>query len=119
MSVFNDLLGDLDVFFKRLGGSIDHNGCETVIDTGLAGLKCITVVKMQADRQTGLDNCSFNQLYKISTVGISTCAFGNLKDDRSVAFLCSFCDTLDDLHVVDVESTNGVTTVVSFLKHFF
>ena len=34
MCILNNLLGQCNVLLKRLGRSIDHNGCESTIDTG-------------------------------------------------------------------------------------
>ena len=120
MSIFNDFFGDLDVFFKGLGGSVDHNGGEPAVDAGFAGLEIGTVVEMENDGNFGaFDNSGFNELYKICVVRISACAFGNLEYNGSLFFLAGFGDTLDDLHIVYVESTYGVTAVVCFFEHFF
>ena len=60
---------------KDLGRSVDHNGSESAIDTGLAEFKAVAVIQMQSDRNIRiLDNCCLNQLYQISMVGISSCA---------------------------------------------
>ena len=39
------------------------------------------------------------------------------EDQRGIDFLGSFGDTLDDLHVIDVESADGVAAVVGLLEH--
>ena len=108
-----------DILFKRFGGSVDHDRGESVIDTRLTCFKGITMVQMENDRKTGFDDSSFNQFYQVGTVSVGTGAFGNLQDNRSVAFLRSFCDSLDDLHVVDIESTDSVSAFVGFFEHFF
>ena len=33
--IFNNLLGNCNIVFERLGGCIDHNGSKSAIDTGL------------------------------------------------------------------------------------
>ena len=76
------------------------------------------MIKMKSDRYLGilLYSC-LNQLNKVSMVGISTGTLGNLKDNRAVKLACCLGDTLNDLHVVNVESTNSITAVISLLKH--
>ncbi len=49
VGVLDDLLGDLDVLLKGLGGAVDHNGGEAAVDAGLAGLEVRAVVQMQRD----------------------------------------------------------------------
>ena len=119
MRVLDDLLGDLDVLGKGLGGRVDHDGGEAAVNAGLACLEIGAVVQMQDDGDLGaFGNSSLNQLDQIGVVGVGTRALGDLKDDRSVLFLAGFGDTLNDLHVVDVESADGVAAVVSLLEHF-
>ena len=118
VSVLNDLTGDLDVLLEGLGGSVDHNGGEAAVDAGLAGLEAVAVVQVQSDGNFGaLDNSSLNQLHQVGVVGVSAGTLGNLQDDRSLLFLASLGDGLNDFHVVDVESADSVAAVVSLLKH--
>ena len=98
--------------------AVDHNGGEAAVNAALAELKCIAVVKMYADGEIGFDDCSFDELHKIGMVCILPCACADLQDKGSVLFLGSFGDALDDLHVVDVESADGITALVSFPEHF-
>ena len=53
VGVLNDLLGDLDVLGKGLGGGVDHDGGEAAVDAGLAGLKVRAVVQVQHDGDVG------------------------------------------------------------------
>ena len=120
VSILNYLLGKSDVVLEGLGRSVDHNGSESAVDTGLAELESITVIKVKSDGNLRiLLNCCLYHLYKIGVVCVSTRTLGNLKDNRALKLSCSFGDTLNDLHVVDVESTYSVSAVVSFLKHLF
>ena len=64
------------------------------------------------------DDSGLDQLDQIVVVGIGAGALGNLQNDRSVLFLAGFGDALNDFHVVDVESADGVAAVVSLLEHF-
>ena len=119
VSIFNDLFGQFNVILERLGGSVDHNGSKAAVDAGLAGLKVGTVVKVKNDRDLGaFDNRSFNELHKIGVICVCTRALGNLKNNRSFLLLAGFGDTLHDLHVVDIESADGITAVIGFFEHF-
>ena len=119
VGILNYLAGDLDVLFKGLGGSIDHNGGKTAVNAALAGLKAVAMVQMQSDGQTGLDHSSLNKLGEVGVIGIGAGAAGNLKDQGGAEVLSGLGDALDDLHVVDVESTDGVAAVIGLLEHFF
>ena len=118
VSVLYDFTGDLDVLLEGLGGSVDHDGSEAAVDAGLAGLEAVAVVQVQSDGNFGaLDNSSLNQLHQVGVVSVGAGTLGNLQDDGSLLFLTSLSDGLNDLHVVDVESADGVTAVISLLKH--
>ena len=118
VSVLYDLLGLLNVLVERTGGAVDHNGGETAVDAGLAGLEVRAVVQMQGDRNIRalLNSCLYH-LYEVGVVSVSACALGYLKNDRSVLLLASLGDTLNDLHVVHVESADSVAAVISLLEH--
>ena len=47
-----------------------------------------------------------------------TSPFGDLEDQGSIDFFSSFGNALNDLHVIDVESTDCVTAIIGFLEHF-
>ena len=73
---------------------------------------------MQRDRDIrALDYSSLNHLEQIGVVRVSARALGYLKDNRSLLLLASLSDTLNDLHIVHVESADGVAAVVGFLEH--
>ena len=118
MGILHHLAGDLNVFRERFGGGVDHHRGKAVLNAGLAGLKAVTVIQMQHDRQACLNNSSLYQLFQIGTVGIGTRTLGYLKDQGSFQIGRSLSDALNDLHVVDVESTYGITTVIGLFKHF-
>ena len=118
MCVLNNLLGQSDVFLERLGGSVDHNGGEAAVDAGLTNLERVAVIQMQSDRDIRVvDNCSLNHLYQIGVVCVSASALGYLQDNRSLQLAGSLRDTLNDLHVVNIESANCVTAVICLLEH--
>ena len=117
--VLDDLLGDLDVLCEGLGGSVDHDGGKAAVDAGLAGLKVGAMVQMQDDGDIGAAHDSrFDQLDQVVVVRVGASTLGDLQDNGSVLFLAGFGDALNDFHVVDVESADGVAAVVSLLEHF-
>ena len=120
MCILNNLLRECYVVIEGLAGSIDHNGSETAVDAGLTEFKAVTVIQVKSDRNLGiLDYGSLNKLYKISVVCVRARTLGYLKNNRAVQLACGFRDTLNDFHVVYVESTDCVTAVICFGKHFF
>ena len=120
VSVFNDFFGDLDIFGEGFRGSVDHNGGEAAVDAGFAGLEIGAVVEVENYRNFGtFGDSRFDEFNEIGMVGVSTGAFGYLKDDGGFFLAAGFGDTLDDLHVVYVESADGVTAVIGLFKHFF
>ena len=72
---------------------------------------------MQADGQAGLNDGGLHQLDEVGVVGVGAGALGHLQDQGGVDLLGSLGDALDDLHVVDVESADGVAAVIGFLEH--
>ena len=74
---------------------------------------------MQGDGQTGLLSGGLDHAVQIGVTGILTGRAGNLQDNGAVQLLAGVNDTLDDLHVVDVESADGVAALVGLLEHFF
>lgn len=82
MSVLNNLLCDCDILLKREMRSIDHDRCESAIDTGLADLEICAVIQMKRDRNIiELQSC-LNQLHKILMLCILSGTCGYLKYDR-------------------------------------
>ena len=59
-----------------------------------------------------------DQLVADQLLDVCTGALGNLQDDRSVLLAAGLCDGLNDSHVVDIESADGIAAVVSLLEHF-
>ena len=117
--IINNLLGQLDVVFKAVVRTIDHNGGKSAIDTGLTKLEAVTMVKVKSDRKVALKKSCLYKLNKEVVLCILSCACGNLKNQRGLELCSCLGDTLNDFHVVYVESTNSVAALVSLLKHFF
>ena len=119
VGVLHHLTGDLDVLGKGLGGGVDHHGGKAAVDAALAGFKIRSVIQMQHDGNIGaVLHGGFHQLHQIGVVGIGPRALADLQDHGSVLLLAGLGDALYDLHVVDVESADGIAAVVSLGKHF-
>ena len=118
MGILHDLTRQGDVVLEGLGGGVDHDGREAVVHAGLAQLKRIAMVQVQADRKTGLLDRSFDELDEISAVGVFARTGGNLQDHRGVALLRSFGNALNNFHIIHIKSADGIAAFVGFFKHF-
>ena len=123
--IFNDLPGEGDIVLIWEGGCIDHNGREAHVDAALAKLERIAVIEMEADLRMLPSEflCIFNStlchVTEKSLVGIVACTLGNLEDYRGLCFGSSLDDSLELLHIVEIECRNGVTAFDGFCEHFF
>ena len=72
---------------------------------------------MESNGKSRLLFGSLNKLDKIGMVCIGSCTLGYLENERSIELFCGFGDTLNNLHIVDVESADGVAALISVLKH--
>ena len=99
-------------------GSVDHNGCESIVYAFFTNIEIFTVIQVECNVQTSIEDRSLYQFDQISRLGIFSGSGGYLKDQRSLLFRSGLYDTLDDFHVVDIESTYCVVAVQCILKHF-
>ena len=118
MRIVHDLFGQGNVFFIRQVATVDHDGSKAAVDAGFAGLKIRAVVQVQRNRQTGFFSRRFDHSDKIAVGSVFSCAGGNLQNHRGVVLFRSTGDTLNDFHVVDVESADGIAAFISFFEHF-
>ena len=118
VSVVYYTFGQFNIIFKGVFAAVNHNGGEATIDASFADFKIFTVVKVQANGQAAVFNCSFHQFHQVDMASVFTSASGNLQNQGSLFNFCCFYDTLDDFHVVYVESTNSIFTFIGFFKHF-
>ena len=122
--VLDNLAGELDVVLEGLGGAVDHDGGEAAVDAALAQLEGIAVIEVHADGQVkargllGVLDGRLDEVHQINVLGILAGTGGNLKDQGSLLFDGGLGDALDDLHVVHVESADGVAAGVRFFEHF-
>ncbi|MPN20702.1 hypothetical protein SDC9_168081 [bioreactor metagenome] len=117
--ILNNLTGELHVLFVAVVRSVDHDGGETAVDAAFAEFKGVAVVKVDADGQIRLNARRLNELHEVGMVGVFACAGADLEDQRSFQLLGGFGDALNDLHVVDVECTDGVAAGIRIRKHLF
>jgi hypothetical protein len=118
MSVLYDTVRQSDIFLKRMFGAVDHHRRKSAVHTGFTYLKILTVVEMEANRQIGIRQGGFHQFDQVNVFGVFARSGGNLKYKRGF-FLFGCVDyTLNDFHVVDVESAYGVLSFIGFFEHF-
>lgn len=98
--VFDDLLGDADVFFKFVLRAVDHDGGKAIVYAFLADVKIFAVIQMQRDIQSGIEDGCFHELQKVSGFGVFARACGYLQDQRRLFELCCLHDALNDFHII-------------------
>ena len=74
---------------------------------------------MQGDGQILAFERSLHEVLEVGGLRILSRTGGSLQDDGGLHSRCRFGDALNNLHVVDVESADGVAALVGFLEHFF
>ena len=119
MCILNDFFCQFDIVLEGMVATVDHNGSKAAVDAGFAQFESVTVVEVQTNGKICFNDSSFHQFDQIGVVGIFTSASRNLQDQRSIFLFRSFGNALDNFHVVDIESADSVTALVSLLKHFF
>ena len=98
VSVLNDRTRQSNVLVVGEVRTVDHHRGEAHFDTALAELEAITVAQERL-------------------VSVLTCAAGYLKNDRRLRFDCSADDSLQLLHVIEVECWDSVATLDSLSEH--
>ena len=118
VSIFHHLAGQSDILSKGLGGCVDHHRGEAVVNAALAQLKAVAMIQVQADWQTRFNDGGLHQLHQIGAVGISPGALGHLQNHRGIELGGGAGDTLNDLHIVYIECTDGVAALIGLFEHF-
>ena len=120
MSVFDYLACRGHVFLKALHGSVDHDGSESEIDSLLACLKALTVVKMKDYRHAcGGSILSAYQSSVLKVDVLSEVAFRDAYDQREPQLLSKENVVLDALHVESVGGRNGVMAFLGLFEQYF
>ena len=107
-----------DVLFKRQTGSIDHNGSEAAVHTGLADVEVCTVIQMHDNRNVRGFHRRLYQVHQILAGGILPCSGGSLQNQRGTEFIRRFHNTLDDLHIIYIECAHCISAVIRLTEHF-
>src|SRR5699024_9777127 len=117
VSVLNHFFGQSDVLLEGMMRAVDHNRSKSAVDAGYADIEISAVIQVQSDGNIILNESCLHQFYQIGMVGIFSGAGGNLQDQGGFQFSRCFCDTLNDLHVVDIERADGVSSVIGLFEH--
>ena len=123
VSVCDNLLGELDIVRERKVRTIDHDARETAVNAALAGLKAVTMVKMENDlgllaaELLGVLYSALSHVAENRGVGVLARTLGNLHDDGGLSLNRSLDDSLHLLHCVEVESRNRITALDGLGEH--
>ena len=117
--VFDDFLGDLDILLKWFVRSVNHHAGETFVNALLAQLERVAVVEVNGNRDIAQANGGLNEFFEINRVGVGTRTLGNLQHQRGFFLFASLNDGLDEFHIVDVESAEGVFAFECFGEQVF
>ena len=125
VSVVNNLLRQGHVLLIRQVRTVDHDRREAHVHAGLAQFEAVAVVqvkhdfRMFASQFLGIFNGTFGHIAQQRLVGIVTGTFGNLQDNGALLLGRSLDDSLQLLHVVEVECRDGITALDGTRKHLF
>ena len=121
--ILDNLLGQGDVLLIRQGGGVDHDGREAHVHAALAELEAVAMVQVEADlgmlptELLRIRDSTFRHVTEKGLVGILTGTAGNLEDHRGLGLGGRLDDGLELLHVVEIESGDGVTAGNGLLEH--
>ena len=118
VGVFHHLFRQSDIFLKGKFGTVNHHRGETTVNAAFADFKIRTMIQMETNRQTGFDNSGFHQFHQIGGIGVFPGTGGYLKNQRRLHFLSGFGNTLNNLHIIDIECADRITAFIGFFKHF-
>ena len=108
VGVFHDLLGDFDVFLKRLVAGVNHHAGEPLINALFAQLKRVAVIQVDGDGDVGQADRRLDEFFEINRIRVLARALGNLEHQRRFFLLARLDDGLDEFHVVHVERAQRV-----------
>ena len=123
VSVVNNLLRKSDVFFERKVRSVDHHRAKAHVDAALASFEAITVVEVKYDfrmcatKFLSVSYSTFSHVAEKSLVCVFTSTLRNLEDHGALLCSSSLNDSLELLHVVEVESGDSVATLYGTSEH--
>ena len=118
VGVLNDLSADLNILFERIMRGVDHHAGETLVDALLAQFEAVTVIQMDRDGDGGQLDRGVDQPLEVHRMGVIAGSLGDLQHHWGLLFLAGLNDGLEQLHVVHVESTEGVFALQGLREQF-
>jgi hypothetical protein len=123
VSVFYNLLGKSYVFFVGEVRTINHDRREARVDAAFAEFEAVAVVEVEHNlgifpaEFLGIFYSTLSHVTEEGCVCVVAGAFGYLKDNGRFFFRSSLDDSLELLHVVEVESGDCIAAFDSLCKH--
>ena len=123
VGIFHDALRQGDVLVVGERRTVDHHRREAHVHAALAQFERIAVVEVQHDlgfgpaQLLGVLYGSFGHVAQQRLVGVVARAFRHLEDDGRFGLGRGHDDSLELLHVVEVECRNGVTSFDGLGEH--
>ena len=124
VSVFNNLLRQSNVLLVGKAATVDHDAAEAHVHTALAEFEAVAVVEVEcnfgmvASKFLCVFHSTLCHVAKERLVSIVACTLADLKDDGAAEVAAGLYDSLELLHVVEVECGNGIAAVDGSLEHF-
>ena len=116
--IFNNLLCEGNIIFIRVVRAVNHNRRKATVDARLTKLKGVAVVEVESEVNACVLYRRLRQSHKIFVFCILSCARRNLKDNGGSFLACRFGYSLDNFHIIDIESADSVTAFVCLFEHF-
>ena len=122
VGILHDLLRQRHVLIVRQVRTVDHHRRETHIDAILAKLEGIAVIQMQHDRNVlaqllGILHGTLGHVAQNGRIGILAGTRRHLHNHGRRSFDARLHDGLHLLHVIEIESGNGIPTLDRLGKH--
>ena len=119
VGVIDDFAAEFHIFFKRLVAAIDHHTGEPFVDAFFAEPEAVAVVEVDGDREIREAHRRCDQFFEVDRIGILAGPAGNLQHYRSFFFFAGLDDGLKQLHIIDVESAQGVFALEGLREELF
>ena len=99
-------------------GIFDGKRHQTLMGVTGSG-KTFTMIQMETDVQTCVQHSSFDQFHQISRSCVLSGTGGNLENQGCIFDFCRIHDSLNDFHVVHIESADRIVSCQCLFKHCF
>ena len=118
MGIFHDLFCQSNIIFEGVLGSINHDRGKSAVNTGFARFEIGAMVKVKCDREVVVFQGCFNEMFQIARLGVFSGTGRSLKNNRGLKVRSCVGNSLDDFHIIDVESPDGIMAGIGFFEHF-